>query len=145
MVFRDHALGLTRPSGAFNSSQLNPSGTSSYDVPGLSREVVNTTIYYEKYGFSARISNRYRGDFLGEVPDYTNSLNNQWVHSESIYDAQVSYAFQEGPMKGLTLSVSGSNLNNTPFWVYQGKGHPEQILRYEKYGATYLFGVSYRY
>ncbi len=131
-------------SGAFNQSSVNPGGLGKIDLPGLSKEVINTTLYYEKYGFSARISNRYRGDFLGEVPDYTNSLQNQYVHSESIYDAQLSYSFQDGPMKGLTLSLSGSNLNNEPFYIYNA-GHKEQILRYEKYGSTYLFGLNYRY
>ncbi len=132
-------------SGAFNSSEINPGGLGKIDVPGLSKEVINTTVYYEKHGFSARISNRYRGDFLGEVPDYTNSLQYQWVHHESIYDAQIGYSFQNGPLKGLSINLSGSNLNNEPFWVYQNKGHPENILRYEKYGSTYLFGVNYRY
>lgn len=131
-------------SGAFNQSDVNPGGMGKIDLPGLSKQVVNTTVYYEKYGFSARISNRYRGDFLGEVPDYTNSLQYQWVHSESIYDAQVGYSFQNGPLKGLSVNISGSNLNNVPFYVYN-QGHKDQILRYEKYGATYLFGVNYRY
>ena len=93
----------------------------------------------------ARISNRYRGDFVGEVPDYTNSLSNTWVHSESVIDAQIGYTFQDGPLKNLSVNISGSNLNDEPFYTYQGKGQPDHILRYEKYGSTYLFGVSYRY
>ncbi len=132
-------------SGSFNSSKINPTGTNAYDVPGLSKKVINTTFYYEKYGFSARISNRYRGDFVGEVPDYTNSLSNTWVHSESVIDAQIGYTFQDGPLKNLSVNISGSNLNDEPFYTYQGKGQPDHILRYEKYGSTYLFGVSYRY
>ena len=132
-------------SASFNQSAINPTGTNSFDVPGLSKRVVNTTIYYEKYGFSARVSSRYRGDFVGEVPDYTNSLSNTWVHSETTEDAQVGYTFQDGPLKNLALSLSASNLSNEPFYTYSGKGQPDHILRYEKYGATYLFGLSYRY
>ncbi|MDE1193077.1 MAG: TonB-dependent receptor [Arachidicoccus sp.] len=105
-------------SASFNDSSINPSGTNAYDVPGLSKKVMNTTVHYEKHGFSARISNRYRGDFLGEVPDYTNSLSNTWVHSESVIDAQISYSFNDGPLNGLTLNVSGSNLSNEPFYTY---------------------------
>ncbi|MGZ3297865.1 MAG: TonB-dependent receptor, partial [Asticcacaulis sp.] len=52
-------------SESLNSSSINPSGTNKVDIPGLSKQVINTTLYYEKYGFSARISDRYRGDFLG--------------------------------------------------------------------------------
>ena len=132
-------------SASYNASSINPSGNNAYDVPGLSKEVMNTTLYYEKHGFSARISNRYRGDFLGEVPDYTNSLSNTWVHSENIVDAQIGYSFDSGPLKNLSINISGSNLTNEPFYTYQGKGLPDHILRYEKYGSTYLFGVSYKF
>lgn len=131
-------------SGALNQSQVNIHG-SNYDVPGLSKQVINTTVYYEKHGFSARISNRYRGDFLGEVPNYTNTLEYDWVHSESIIDAQLGYTWDAGPLKGFSLSLSGQNLTNEPFTLYQGKGQRNHTIRSEKYGSTYLFGVSYRY
>lgn len=132
-------------SASYNASAINPTGTNAYDVPGLSKEVMNTTLYYEKHGFSARISNRYRGNFVGEVPDYTNSLSNTWVHSENVVDAQIGYSFSSGPLSGLSINISGSNLTNEPFYTFQGKDHPDHILRYEKYGSTYLFGVSYKF
>ena len=132
-------------SASFNQSAVNPTGNGNMDVPGLSKKVINTTVYYEKYGFSARISNRYRGDFLGEVPNYTNQLQNNWVLAESVYDAQLGYAFQNGPLKGVSVSFSASNLNNEPFVLYQGKGLQNHVIRKESYGATYLFGINYRY
>lgn len=133
-------------SAAFNDSDIDPFNTgTAIDLPGLSKTVVNATFYYEKNGFSARVSNRYRDDFLGEVPDYTNTLENRWVHAESVVDAQISYQFQSGPMNGLTVYASGSNLTNEPFYIYGAKGQPNRILRYEKYGSTYLFGVSYKF
>ncbi len=132
-------------SAAFNQSSVNPTGTSKIDVPGLSKQVINSTIYYEKYGFSARISNRYRGDFLGEVPNYTNTLENQWVHSESVIDAQLGYSWDAGPLKGFSVSLSAQNLTNEPFTLFQGKGQRDHVIRTEKYGSSYLFGVNYRY
>ena len=36
-------------------------------LPGLSRVVGNLTAYYEKHGFSARVSERYRSAFQGEI------------------------------------------------------------------------------
>ncbi len=132
-------------SAAFNQSSINPTGSSNIDVPGLSKQVINTTLYYEKYGFSARISDRYRGDFLGEVPNYTNSLENQWVHSESVVDAQLGYSFNTGTLKGVSVSLSAQNLTNEPFTLYQGKGLKDHTIRTEKYGTSYLFGINYRY
>jgi len=127
--------------GAWNRSAINPKGTGNVPVPGLSKEIFNTTVYYEKHGFSARISNRHRADFVGEVPNYTNALDNRNVAEESVVDAQLSYEIQSGPAKGLTLSLSGSNLTNEPFLLYKGNN----VVREEKYGSTYLAGVSYRW
>ncbi|KAF0116052.1 MAG: TonB-dependent receptor [Hyphomonadaceae bacterium] len=128
-------------SASFNNSSINPTGTGEVAIPGLSEQIINTTIYYEKHGFSARLSNRYRGDFVGEVPDYTNSLQTRNVRSESILDAQLGYTFQSGPANGLNLSFSASNITNEPFFMYQG----DNVVREEKYGATYMFGASYRF
>jgi iron complex outermembrane receptor protein len=132
-------------SAAFNESEVNPTGTQAIDLPGLSRRVINTTLFYEKHGFSARVSNRYRGDFLGEVPNFANTLENNWVHSESVVDAQIGYEFRSGPLKGLTLNLTGTNLTDEPFYTYSGKGHPEAVLKYEKFGSTYMFGMNYKF
>ncbi len=128
-------------SGSFNDSSINPAGTGEVNVPGLSKKIINSTIFYEKDGFSVRVSNRYRGDFVGEVPDYTNSLQTRNVRGESVYDAQVSYTFQDGPAKGLNILLSGSNLTNEPFFMYQGAN----VVREEKYGSTYMLGLSYKW
>src|SRR4029453_19087025 len=50
-------------------SNLNPTDNSGEDVriPGFSGPVFNISGYYEKYGFQARVSYRYRGPFKGEV------------------------------------------------------------------------------
>lgn len=132
-------------SAAMNESSVDPGNTGNkIDLPGLSKSVVNTTLYYEKHGFSARVSSRYRGSFLGEVPDYQNSLEQRWVRSETVVDAQVSYQFQDGPVKGLTLILQGNNLTNEPFQTTEGKASP-LTCKYEEYGTTYSFGVNYRF
>jgi iron complex outermembrane receptor protein len=129
-------------SASYNDSAIDPANTGNkVNIPGLSKEVINTTLYYEKHGFSARVSNRYRGDFVGEVPNYQNSLETRNVLAESIIDAQVSYTFQSGPMEGLNISFSGSNLTNEPFFLYKGNN----VVREEKYGSTYLLGLSYKF
>ena len=45
--------------------RLHQSGADT--LPGLSRDVGNLTLYYEKNGFSARIAERYRSSFRGEI------------------------------------------------------------------------------
>ena len=132
-------------SGAWNRSAVNPTGLGDEPVPGLSSKVINSTLYYEKHGFSARVSNRYRGSFVGEVPLFDSSLSKQSVKSESLLDAQVGYEFQQGSMKGLNLNLSGTNLTDAPFVLYNVGTNPFDVLKYEKYGAVYALSVTYKF
>ncbi len=131
-------------SAAHNDSEVSPQGTK-IPLPGLSPNVVNTTLYYEKAGFSARVSNRYRGTWLGEVPNFDSSLGAHYVKSESLVDAQIGYEFREGPLKGMSVNISGTNLTNEPFVLYDTKSDPSRVLKYEKYGATYTASIGYKF
>ena len=42
------------------------------------------------------MSNRYRGDFVGEVPLFDATLTFNDVSAESLLDAQIGYAFEGG-------------------------------------------------
>jgi iron complex outermembrane receptor protein len=114
-------------------------------VPGLSEEVVNTTLYFEKHGFSARISNRYRGDFVGEVPAFDSSLTLNTVKAESLVDAQLGYEWRDGTLKGLSVNLSGYNLTDEPF-VLSNVGQPDyNLIKYQKFGATYSLALTYKF
>ena len=131
-------------SGALNDSSIDINGEETA-VPGLSDEVVNTTLYFEKNGFSARVSNRYRGSFVGEVPEFDSTLTFKNVGSESLLDAQVGYEFQEGLMQGLSISVTGTNLTDEPFRL-NNVGDPEyNLIKYQEYGAVYSVALTYKF
>jgi iron complex outermembrane receptor protein len=131
-------------SGARNSSQITVDGVTQ-DVPGLSKDVLNSTLYFEKYGFSARVSNRYRGDFVGEVPAFDASLTRNTVKSESLIDAQIGYEFRDGAMEGLSINLSGYNLTDEPF-VLSNVGQPTyNLIKYQEYGATYSLALTYKF
>ncbi|MEJ0088078.1 MAG: TonB-dependent receptor [Pseudomonadota bacterium] len=115
------------------------------DVPGLSTKVFNTTLYFEKAGFSARVSNRFRGDFLGEVPDYSSNLTFNNVKSESILDAQVGYEFRQGTLEGLSVSLQGTNLTDEPFVLSAVGEGPYNLVKYQKYGAVYSLALTYKF
>ena len=59
-------------------------------------------------------------------------------------DAQLSYAFKNGPLQGLTLYLEGRNLNNAALTTYNN-GDPRQLTNWQKYGASFRTGVSYKY
>jgi len=113
-------------------------------VPGLSKWVANGTLYYQHAGFEARISDSYRSSFLGEVSGISASRIEQTLNGGSSYDAQVSYSFEHGSLKGLTLIATGSNLSNKIFTTYQNND-PRQVQTWERYGRTYSLGVSYKF
>ena len=131
-------------SAAFNQSEVKPSGAK-IELPGLSPQVINTTLYYEKHGFSARVSERYRDAWLGEVPNFDSSLGAHYVKAEALVDAQIGYEFQDGPAKGLTVNLSATNITNRPFVLYDTKDAPTNVLKYEKYGVTYAISVGYKF
>lgn len=113
-------------------------------MPGLSETVVNATIYYENHGFQARVSNRYRSDYLGEVAGFGNGRNLRSVAAENVVDAQVGYEFQSGPLENLSLLAQVNNLTDEPFKTFQN-GDERQTIDFQRYGRTFLVGVSYRY
>jgi len=131
-------------SASWNQSSIHPQGVE-MPVPGLSPSVVNSTVYYENGGFSIRVSDRRRGGFIGEVPAYDASLTINSVKSESVVDAQIGYSFNEGALKGLSINLSGSNLTNEPFVLYNVGAPAFDIIKYEKYGAVYAAQVRYKF
>jgi len=113
-------------------------------VPGLSKWVANGTLYYQRGGFEARVSDSYRSSFLGEVSGISATRIEQDIAGGSTYDAQVSYSFDSGKLKGLTLIAQGSNLSNKIFKTYQNND-PRQVLTWERYGRRYDVGISYKF
>ncbi len=125
-------------------SEISPNGPGTTEpLPGLSRYVSNMTLYYERYGFSVRGSRRHRSDFLGEVQGFGGDRSKIQFEGESVYDLQMGYTFQGGPLQDLSLLVQANNINNEPF--RSTFGTETQPRQYFDYGRTFLVGVSYRF
>jgi iron complex outermembrane receptor protein len=113
-------------------------------IPGLSKWVENFTLYYQHGGFQAEVNDNVRSSFLGEVFGLSASRIEQEFKGTAYVDAQVSYAFDTGPLKGLTLIATGSNLTNEGAQTYQ-LPDPRQVLTWEQYGRLYTAGFSYAF
>ena len=115
----------------------------SIPLPGLSQDVWNLTLYYENYGFAARINTRYRSEYIGEVTNFANDRGFRFVDADQITDAQFSYSFQGDRLSGLQLLFQINNLTNEPYVAYsQDK---TRVLDYQEYGTQYLLGLNYRF
>ncbi|WP_028918620.1 TonB-dependent receptor [Pseudoxanthomonas suwonensis] len=118
-------------------------GSDPISLPGLSDRVYNWTLYYERNGFEARVNQRRRSDFIGEIGNFNGNRTLRYVVGENITDAQVSYTFSSGSLAGMTLLLQGSNLTNEAYRTYAGS--KDRPLEYIEWGRTILFGVNYRF
>ena len=131
--------------GSFTDSEIaRGTGDPSTPLPGLSDTVMNLTLFYERGGFSARISGNHRSDFLGEVQGFGAGRTLRSISEEELIDGQISYAFEGGRFDGLTLYLQGTNLTDEPFVGFLNNDH-RQIKDWQSYGATYFLGMSYRF
>lgn len=130
---------------AYVESKISPFGPGdSRPLPGLSPNTYNLTAYYEKSGFSARISTRIRDGFVGEVTGFGADRAFEYVKKEKVTDLQLGYEFQSGMAKGLSVLFQINNLGNEPYVEYYNNDIT-QTKQYTKYGKTYLFGVNYKF
>ncbi|MBA3930943.1 MAG: TonB-dependent receptor [Xanthomonas sp.] len=139
-------------SATFNDSNIqirDPESASSVgagdiDLPGLSKRVYNLTVYFEKNGFEARVNQRRRSDFIGEIGNFNGNRTLRYVVGENITDAQVSYTFPDGhALSGLSVLFQASNLTNEAYQTYAGT--KDRPLEYVEWGRSYLLGVSYKF
>ncbi len=130
---------------SYNKSSVRPTGaTMDTTLPGLSKRVGNMTLFYERQGLAARISGRFRSEYIGEVIGFGADLENKLVDDEFVVDAQVSYAFDpDGELGGLSVFLQGTNINDEPFFTYTGDDK-RQVENYQKYGATWIAGINYK-
>jgi iron complex outermembrane receptor protein len=120
-------------------------------LPGLSKNVAGLTLYYEKYGYSARINDRYRSAFRGEYSSLfgqTSVLNHL---AQNTVDLQLGYEFLEGKGKGVGVTFQVVNLTNAPdrlATTFLNNSNPapgnSAPLEYNVNGRKLLLGVNYK-
>jgi iron complex outermembrane receptor protein len=114
-------------------------------LPGLSKYVSNITAYYEKNGFSTRVSRRTRSDYVAFVRQFDLTLGDRYIGAEQIVDFQTGYEFREGTFKGLSLLLQINNVTNEPYREFDiGANYRAEAL-YGEYGRTYLLGAVYKF
>ena len=134
----------TLPVSAVSSIPGSPS-----TLPGLSRKVANLALYYEKYGWSVRVAERYRSSFTGEAVALFDQLGYTQVLADKQTDFQLGYAFDHGTWNGLSILLQVNNLTNSPMKTEQIAALPNNVkvarpLEYDTFGRTVLFGVNYK-
>lgn len=130
--------------GSYTKTKIEDANGNNTQIPGYSKWVVNATGYFEKNGFNARASARYRSTFLGDFTGFGGSPTRRTALGETIVDAQIGYDFQEGSaLEGLSLYIQGQNLTDERFASVGG--NRLQVVDYQIYGRRFLAGFTYRF
>lgn len=110
-------------------------GIYSTDLPGLSRQVLAGTLFWEYKGFETRISARYRDPFVSKQV----AVNDQVVNfdSELVIDYQASYEVNEN--LGILFQVN--NLTDEPTKSYFGTEAQTGTIQY--FGTQFFLGLTY--
>jgi len=137
-----NGLGAQASADRTLSAVFFPGNTQPVTLPGLSKWVNNYTLYYAHGGFQASVNDTFRTSFLGRVFGISATRIEQDIKGQSWISAQLSYEFDSGELKGLTLIASGLNLGNQVQQTFQNKD-PRQVLTWERYGREFTVGFNY--
>ena len=99
-----------------------------------SHDLGNVSLFYEKYGLTARLAFNYRSAFSDVVG--TSAATDSYWDSQGQLDLHVGY--QVTPQ--YTIYVDAANLTDSPWRHYQGS--KTFLVEREHYGATYRIGVQ---
>jgi iron complex outermembrane recepter protein len=130
----------------YTKSKVRDAGGNISAIPGYSKWVANATAYFEKWGFNARGSVRYRSTFLGDFTGFGGSPTRRTALGETIVDAQIGYDFQEGSaLHGLSLYLQGQNLTDERFASVGGSTNALEVIDYQIYGRRFLAGFTFKF
>lgn len=138
-------------SGSSLRSSIKENDEEDKPLNGLSGISKSMTVYYEKEGFSARVSQRYRSAFTSTSRDVFTKLTTRQQAADEVTDLQFGYAFESGPYKGVSFLLQVNNLNDNIITnnITPGNGAADMtqlIPEYmSQYGRQVLFGVNYRF
>ncbi len=135
----------------YSDAEIERPGLNPIPIPGYSDVTWSADVFYEKYGFRAKLAARYRAGFLSEVQNFAGALQGARALPETILDAQIGYTFEkaDGALKGVQILAEVFNLTNEPFVtendLFNAAG--TEVIgtfpsRHETYGRT--FNVTIR-
>ncbi|WP_035442326.1 TonB-dependent receptor [Asticcacaulis sp. YBE204] len=108
--------------------------------PGTSKTIVNTSVSYEKYGVSARLSYQWRDDWADTLGGLgLGSGGDEYRKAYGNLDLTLRYAVN----KNITVFADASNLTDETYIAYEGDvSHPSEV---EQIGRRVLVGLRFNY
>ncbi|WP_181814827.1 TonB-dependent receptor [Sphingomonas aracearum] len=116
-----------------NSKATTPDGRTT-DLPGASPLIYNVSGYYERYGFSARLSYQWQQAYLDSIGSGDIIGDTYWADVARL-DLSLRYSINAN----VQLYADANNLTNEPGIRYQGSFSRQ--IEHETFGRRYLAGV----
>lgn len=137
--YTDSNIELPYTVGLNPSQQVN--GNIKMQLPGLSKTNTKLMVYFERWGFSAWVSQNKRSSYIGSVSNNTTGGYPALaqIDPQTWVSAQIGYEFQSGIMKGLGLRLEGNNINKPVYRDFNGS-----VTNETKTGATYGLKLTYK-
>lgn len=125
---------LTFLGGEYDTRLVNGTQQLGLAFQGLSDTIANASLYFEKYGLSARISYQWRDDWLDTLGGLGSGESRQAYEN---LDVSVRYAITDR----LTLFADMANLTDAIYVAYEGdRTRPTEV---EQIGERFLFGIRF--
>jgi iron complex outermembrane receptor protein len=134
---------------SLSSSALSTSFSSRTPIPGVAENALTTTLFYERFGFSARASYSWQGKSVydgvyGSTFQFNDQNNNPKVYEvfSAPYgqlDGQLGYDFSNH----FGVLASAQNLTNAAQHTYLQ--WPNQPFTYDQSGRRFFVGFKFKY
>jgi len=104
--------------------------------PGTSERILNTSVFYEKYGLSARLSYQWRDDWQDTIGGLGSG---EFRAATESLDLSLRYAVNER----LNVFLDANNLTDEVYVAYEGsEDFPTEV---EQIGARWMAGLRFTY
>lgn len=105
-------------------------------MPGSPMHTANASLFFEKWGISARLSYNYASSFIDEMG--TESFYDRYYDTVNYLDLNLGYTF--GRKTKFTVFADCTNLLNQPLRYYQGTR--DHTMQAEYYGVRFNAGIK---
>lgn len=123
----------------FNKFAIATQAARKLPLPGTSDVVYNIGVYYEKYGFSARLNYQLRTDWLDGVADtLVDAGDTYWA-----LDTEMDFSIRYEVKPGFEVYFDATNLLNQPGRRYSDtfRQNGARTIEWERFGRRYAGGV----
>ena len=108
-------------------------------LPGSPEHTANASLFFEKWGFNARLSYNFASAFIDEMG--ADTFYDRYYDAVNYMDVNVSYTF--GKKYKITVYADCSNILNQPLRYYQGS--KDYTMQAEYYGVKVNGGVKFNF